>query len=54
MKRKVAIVVDAPAAVPQELVDEYDIGIVPLHVIVDGQDYPETEVDMEWLLKRLE
>lgn len=54
MKRKVAVIVDAPAAVPQELVDKYDIGIVPLHAIVDGHDYPETEVDMDWLLKRLE
>ncbi len=54
MKRKVAVVVDAPAAVPQEMVDEYAIGIAPLHAIVDGVDYPETEVDMEWLLQRLE
>ncbi|MBN1152708.1 MAG: DegV family EDD domain-containing protein [Dehalococcoidia bacterium] len=54
MRRKVAVIVDAPAAVPQELVDSLDIGIVPLYAIVDGQDYPETEVDMEWLLQRLE
>jgi len=54
VKRKVAVIVDAPAAVPQEMVDRYDIGIVPLHAIVDGQDYPETEVDMDWLIKRLE
>ncbi len=53
MKRKVAVIVDAPAAVPQELVDNYDIGIVPLHAIVDGKDYLETEVDMDWLLNRL-
>ncbi len=54
MKRPVAVIVDAPAAVPQELVDKYDIGIVPLHAIIDGKDYPETEVDMDWLLHRLE
>lgn len=53
MKRKVAVIVDAPAAVPQELVDKLDIGVVPLHAIIDGQDYPETEVDMDWLLARL-
>ncbi len=53
MKRKVAVIVDAPAAVPQELVDKHDIGVVPLHAIIDGQDYPETEVDMDWLLARL-
>jgi len=54
MKRKVAVIVDAPAAVPQEVVDQYEIGIVPLHAIVDGKDYPETEVDMDWMLQRLE
>jgi DegV family protein with EDD domain len=54
MRRKVAVIVDAPAAVPQELVDSLDIGIVPLYAIVDGHDYPETEVDMDWLIKRLE
>ncbi|MCK9357002.1 MAG: DegV family protein [Dehalococcoidia bacterium] len=53
MKRKVAVIVDAPAAVPQDLVDRFEIGIVPLHAIVDGKDYLETEVDIEWLLKRL-
>lgn len=54
MKRKVAVIVDAPAAVPQETVDKYDIGIVSLRAIIDGKDYPETEVDMDWLLQRLE
>lgn len=53
MRRKVAVIVDAPAAVPQELVKSLDIGIVPLHAIVDGRDYLETEVDMDWLLSRL-
>jgi DegV family protein with EDD domain len=53
MKRSVAVIVDAPAAVPQEDVDKYDIGVVPLHAIIDGKDYPETEVDMDWLLHRL-
>jgi DegV family protein with EDD domain len=53
MRRKVAVIVDAPAAVPQDLVEKLDIGIVPLHAIIDGRDYLETEVDMEWLLTRL-
>ncbi|MBN1856247.1 MAG: DegV family protein [Dehalococcoidia bacterium] len=53
MKRPVAVIVDAPAAVPQDIVDKFDIGVVPLHAIIDGKDYPETEVDMDWLLKRL-
>lgn len=53
MRRKVAVIVDAPAAVPQDLVDKLDIGIVPLHAIVDGRDYLETDIDMDWLLTRL-
>ncbi len=53
VKRKVAVIVDAPAAVPQEMVDAYDIGILPLHAIIDGTDYLETDVDIEWLLARL-
>jgi len=53
MRRKVAVIVDAPAAVPQDLVEKLDIGIVPLHAIIDGRDYLETEVEMEWLLTRL-
>ena len=53
MRRKVAVIVDAPAAVPQSMVDKLDIGVVPLHAIVDGRDYLETEVDMDWLLARL-
>jgi DegV family protein with EDD domain len=53
MKRRVAVIVDAPAAVPQSVVDQLDIGIVPLHAIVDGTDYLETDVDMDWLLARL-
>ena len=54
MKRPVAVIVDAPAAVPQETVEQYDLGIVPLHAIIDGKDYPETDVDMDWLLQRRE
>jgi hypothetical protein len=46
MRRKVAVIVDAPAAVPQDLVEKLDIGIVPLHAVIDGRDYLETEV--EW------
>ena len=53
MRRKVAVIVDAPAAVPQDVVEKLDIGVVALHAIVDGQDYLETEVNMDWLLSRL-
>ena len=51
--KKVGVVVDAPAAIPAEIAREYEIAIVPLHAIVDGKDYLETEVDMDWLYRRL-
>ncbi len=53
MKRPVAVIVDGPAAVPADVIEKYDMGIVPLHAIVDGQDYPENTVDMGWLYERL-
>ena len=53
MKRKVAVIVDAPAAVPQDLVDLYDIGVVPLHAIIQGKDCLETEVNIDWLVDLL-
>lgn len=51
--KKVGVVVDAPAAIPAAIAREYEIAIVPLHAIVDGEDYLETEVDMQWLYRRL-
>ncbi|MCK4263238.1 MAG: DegV family protein [Dehalococcoidia bacterium] len=51
--KKVAVIVDAPAAVPRELAQEYEITVVPLHAIVDGKDYLENQVDMKWLYARL-
>ena len=53
MKRKVAIVADASAAVPPQLITSYGIGIVPLHVIVDDEDHLETEMDMDAFYRRL-
>ncbi len=53
MERRVAVIADGTAAVPPCLRNRYDIGVLPLHVIVDGRDYLETDVDMSWLLERL-
>ena len=51
--KKVAIMADSLAAIPQEVVQQYDIRIIPLHVIIDGKDYLDTEVDMGKLYARL-
>lgn len=53
MKRNVAVIADGTAAVPRELVDEYGIGLLPFHVIMDGGDHLESDVDINWLLNRL-
>ena len=51
--KKVAIMADAPAAIPKEIAEEYEITMVPFHAIVDGKDYPDIEIDMKWLYNRL-
>lgn len=51
---KVAIMTDSIAAIPPEMAQEYGIGIVPAHVIMDGKDYPDTEIDMGMLYAQLE
>ena len=51
--KKVAIMADSIAAIPQKVAQQYDIRIIPLHVIIDGKDYLDTEVDMGKLYARL-
>ncbi len=38
---KIAVVTDSVACVPQELVERYDIHVVPFHVIWDGRVYTD-------------
>ncbi len=51
--REVAIVADSPVTLVPEFITEHNISIVPLHVIADGKDYLDTEMDMDWLYGRL-
>jgi len=37
--RKVAVVADSTCCLPPEIVDKYDISIVPLEIIYDGKSY---------------
>ena len=50
---KVAIMTDSLAAIPKEIAEKYEITMVPFHIIVDGKDYLETEIDMKWLYAKL-
>ena len=36
---KVAIITDSVSCIPKQLIDEYDIRIVPVNVIIDGKSY---------------
>jgi len=51
---KVAVITDSIAAISPEMAQEYGIGIVPAHVIMDGKSYLDTEIDMGMLYARLE
>jgi len=37
--KKIAIVTDSTCCLPQELVEEYDICLVPLHILYEGKSY---------------
>lgn len=46
--KKIAIVTDSVADIPNELVEKYDIRVVPLYVNVDGKSYRENfEIDQD-------
>jgi DegV family protein with EDD domain len=47
--RKVAVMTDTVASVPLEIQKEYGIKVIPFHIIMDGEDYLETEVNINQL-----
>jgi len=49
----VEIIVDSISATPPELAEEYDITVLPYHLIFDGKDYLDDAFDREELLARL-
>ena len=51
---KVAIMVDGASGISREHAESLGIAIMPYHIIVDGKDYLETEIDKKWLWSRLE
>jgi len=50
----VAIVVDSAAAIPDDLSAELGIGIVPMHVVVDGHETLDSELSTDALLAALQ
>ncbi len=52
--RKVAVTTDTASNMALEIARKFDIKLIPFHVIMDGKDYLDTEVDMEDLYARLD
>jgi len=50
---KVAIITDSVAMIPPQVAEKYGISVVPSHVVMDGKDYLETEIDREQVYARL-
>jgi len=50
---KVAVMTDSITCIPQGLAEEYSIGVIPFHAIIDGKGYLDIEVDMGELYVRL-
>jgi len=50
---KVAITTNS-ACIFAETARKYGITLIPFHIIIDGKDYPDPEVDMESLYARLD
>jgi len=50
---KVVVMTDTSSAISQEIAKNYGIAVIPWHVIMDGEDYLDTEIDMARLYARL-
>jgi hypothetical protein len=44
---KVAIMTDTASNLPQEMVKKLNIKLIPFHVMMDGKDSLDTEIEME-------
>ena len=50
---KVVIMTDSVASISRDMAEKHGIKVIPFHVIMDGKDYPETEMEMERIYARL-
>jgi fatty acid-binding protein DegV len=50
---KVAIMTDTASQITKELAAEYNIKLVPITIIIDGEAYPETEIDQAWYREQI-
>jgi len=47
MKKNIAIVTDTVSSITREMAEEYGITVVPIHIIMGGKDYLDTEISKE-------
>ena len=52
--KEVIVITDTLSAISPELAEEYDVIVVPYHLILDGKDYLDNTFDREQLFTRLE
>ena len=51
---KVAIMTDTASNMSPEIAGKFDIKLIPFHIIMDGKDYLDTEIDIEDLYARVD
>jgi DegV family protein with EDD domain len=51
--KSVAVITDTISGISREVAEEYDVDVVPLHVVVDGASYLDTDVDKRELYELL-
>jgi len=50
---KVAVLSDTVTEMTRELADEYNIRLAPINIVMDGKQYPENEIDLDWYRKQI-
>ena len=45
--RRIILSTESGADIPKDLVEKYQIQVVPMHVIMDGKDYLDGELSVE-------
>ncbi|KAF2955219.1 DegV family protein [Marinitoga sp. 38H-ov] len=51
---KIGIIVDSGTDLPKNIIEKYNIKVVPLRIIIDGKEYEEGSITEEFLIKRLD
>ncbi|SHE56146.1 EDD domain protein, DegV family [Marinitoga hydrogenitolerans DSM 16785] len=50
---KVGFIVDSGTDIPKDIIEKYNIKVVPLRIIINGKEYEEGTISEEFLIERL-